>query len=117
MARDPRAYLWDMRDAAQNVQRFIAGATLAEYTANVMLRSAVERQLQNLGEALAKLAKAEPALAMQVRDHGQIIGFRNVLVHGYVTLNHTRVWESIQSDLPALQDNLATLLADQHPPN
>jgi len=105
-----------MADAAQHARRFVAGVTLAEYLASDMLRSAVERQMQNLGEALAQLAKIDPPLAAQVRDHAQIIGFRNVLVHGYVTLNHARGWEAIQIDLPSLQENLETLLSELEPP-
>ena len=105
-----------MADAAQHARRFIAGVTLAEYLANDLLRSAVERQMQNLGEALAQLAKIDPPLATRIRDHAQIIGFRNVLVHGYVTLNHARVWDAVQVDLPGLQDNLKALLTDLGPP-
>ena len=112
MARDPRAFLWDMVDAAQHARRFVAGLSLAEYLANDMLRSAVERQMQNLGEALAQLAKIDPPLAARVRGHAQIIGFRNVLVHGYVTLHHARVWDAVQVDLPSLQENLKALLSD-----
>lgn len=116
MARDARAYLWDMRDAAQQVLRFTAGVSLAEYLGNDMLRSAVERQMQNLGEALAQLTKIEPELAARVHDRAQIVGLRNVLVHGYATLNHARVWETIESDLPALQKNVDALLAHLGPP-
>ena len=117
MARDPRAYLWDMADAAQHARRFVADVSLAEYLANDLLRAAVERQMQNLGEALAQLAKIDPQLAARVRDHAQIIGFRNVLVHGYVTLNHSRVWDAVQGELPSLQANLEALLSDldSHP--
>ena len=115
MARDPRAYLWDMRDAARNVSRFTAGASFAEYLADDMLRSAVERQMQNMGEALAQLARIDPALAARVRDHAQIIGFRNVLVHGYVTLNHRRVWDTLQTQLPGLQSDLEALLLELDP--
>lgn len=110
MRRDPRACLWDMREAAALVLRFVAGMTFAEYIGDDLRRSAVERQMQNIGEALAQLSKIEPQLAAKIADCGKIVGFRNVLVHGYALLDHVRVWDTIQDDLPTLQTQLETLL-------
>ena len=110
MRRDPRAYLWDMREAAALVVSFVAGLTFAEYVADDLRRSAVERQVQNIGEALAQLWKIEPTLAGKIADYDKIVGFRNVLVHGYAVLDHVRVWDTIQEDLPALQVQQENLL-------
>ena len=46
MLRDPRAYLWDARRAAERAGEFVAGRTWREYETDVLLRSAVERQLE-----------------------------------------------------------------------
>jgi uncharacterized protein with HEPN domain len=48
-----------------------------------MLRSAVERQFEIIGEALSQLAKIDPAVAARIPDLRRIVGFRNVLIHGY----------------------------------
>jgi len=37
------------------------------------------------------------------RDGGQIIGFRNVLVHGYDAIDDQIVWQVIQQPLPVLK--------------
>ena len=111
MRRDPRAYLWDIQQGCLNVQSFLHGISLAEYQSKLLLRSAVERQLQNIGEALAQLAKLDPQLAARVPEYRQIIGFRNVLVHGYATLNHDEVWRAIAESLPPLQSAANALLA------
>ncbi|WP_440998063.1 HepT-like ribonuclease domain-containing protein [Arhodomonas sp. SL1] len=63
MQRDPRAYLWDAREAATTVAKFIEGVSETEYLSNQLLRSAVERQLEILGEALGQLEKVSPELA------------------------------------------------------
>ena len=60
MQRDPRAYLWDARQAAERVVEFVAGRTWQEYEADVLLRSAVERQFEVVGEALNKLHQRWP---------------------------------------------------------
>ena len=111
MRRDPRAYLWDIEQGCVNVQSFLSGISLAEYQSNLLLRSAIERQLQNIGEALAQLAKLDPELAARVPDYRQLIGFRNVLVHGYATLNHDEVWRAIAESLPPLHSTANALLA------
>jgi len=50
--RDRRAFLWDMLQAARSVLAFTSGRTFEEYLGDLMLRSAVERQLEIVGEAL-----------------------------------------------------------------
>ena len=54
-----------------------------DYLDNRMLRSAVERQFEIIGEALSQLAKIDPAVAARIPDLRRIVGFRNVLIHGY----------------------------------
>src|SRR5262249_31332353 len=66
MERDPRAYLWDVQQAAGAIERFIAGLDAAGYTQNALVRAAVERQFEIKGEALNQLSKVSPELARQV---------------------------------------------------
>jgi uncharacterized protein with HEPN domain len=115
MRRSAGAFLWDMREAADLVSQFMGSATLETYLADVMLRSAVERQLQNLGEALVQLEKLSPVLAARIPQHRKIIGFRNVLVHAYTTVNHSRVWEVVGTELPTLRATLQDLLNEIGP--
>jgi hypothetical protein len=59
------------------------GKTFADYDADPMLRSAVERQLMIVGEALNRLRRIEPELLASITDSRKIIAFRNILGHGY----------------------------------
>ena len=54
--------LVDALGAIGVAQEFVAGVSLDAYGADKMRRSAVERQLEILGEACARLAKLEPSL-------------------------------------------------------
>ena len=87
MERDPRSLLWDARDSADTIGRFIQGLTLHDYLADDMLRSAVERQFEITGEALRRLEKLRPDLAARIPDVRSAIGLRNVLIHGYATID------------------------------
>src|SRR5262245_12832525 len=82
MERDPRAYLWDVQQAANAIEQFTAGLDAADYAQNALVRAAVERQFEIIGEALNRLSKVSPALARQVPNLREIVGFRNMLIHG-----------------------------------
>jgi hypothetical protein len=73
--RDPRALLWDARASGDAIERFLSGKDFDDYLADETLRSAVERQFEVLGEALAQLSKADPKLVTWIPDAGNAIGF------------------------------------------
>ncbi|MGZ5056956.1 MAG: HepT-like ribonuclease domain-containing protein [Methylobacter sp.] len=110
MQRDPRAYLWDAREAAAAILEFVEGKTFEDYVADRMLRSAVERQFEIIGEALNQLCKIEPHWAKRIPDVPQIIAFRNVLIHGYASVNDLTVWRTIDESLPMLYETVTALL-------
>ncbi len=76
-----------------------------------MLRSAVERQLEIIGEALAQLIRRFPETAAHITRHAEIISFRNILIHGYSFVNDAVVWSIIQTDLPILKNEVAAVSA------
>jgi uncharacterized protein with HEPN domain len=75
---------------------------------NAMLRSAVERQLEILGEACSRLDKLDANWAYTVPDIRLAIGLRNRIIHGYDAVDDAMVYETVQEDLPALRAVLAT---------
>lgn len=115
MQRDARCYLWDALKAAEAIQAFLRGKTYEAFIEDNLLRSAVERQLQIIGEALSQLAKVDPQVASNVAELRRIIAFRNILVHGYAAIDYDTVWRLIQDKLPELQTNLTMLLRAADP--
>ena len=61
-----------------------------------MLRSAVERQFEIMGEAFVGLRRVDPELAAMIPDPRHIVAFRNVLIHGYATVDDRLVWAVIE---------------------
>lgn len=102
--------LEDIRDSAAFIQEAVVGKTLADYHADRLLRRAVERSFEIVGEALNRLTKLDPETVGKIEHASQIIGFRNALVHGYDLIDEDRVWETITKDIPPLIDQVSQLL-------
>jgi len=103
-------YLWDAQRAAGLVAQFTAGRSFDDYLADEMLRAAVERQFEIIGEAFAGLRRLDPAVADSIPDLPRIIAFRNVLIHAYATVDARLVWGVVENDLPGLRTVIAQRL-------
>lgn len=102
--------LEDMRDAAAFIAESTRNAAKDEYEYNRMLRQSVERNFEIIGEAMRRLTDHDAATARRISGHGQIIAFRNILIHGYDLLDHDVVWQVIQRDIPVLLAEVGALL-------
>ena len=112
MRRDARAFLWDIGDAADAIASFTENRSFRDYASDRMLRSAVERQFEILGEAMNQLARIDLALAERIPDFRRVIGFRNMLIHAYDRIDAAVVWRVVEHDLPPLRGAVAALLAE-----
>lgn len=111
MHPDAGKLLWDAQQAAERVARFTAGKTFVEYEADEYFRSAVERQFEIIGEALNQLSRQDPVTATTIAELPRIVAFRNVLIHGYASVDDRIVWGVIEASLPSLRAALGRLLA------
>jgi hypothetical protein len=68
MQRDPRAFLWDVQQAADTILRFVAVLDVRAYAEIELVHSAVERKFEIIGEALGQVAKLDPVLAQRIPD-------------------------------------------------
>ncbi len=108
--RDPEKFIYDALEAARLVEKFTQGKNFPDYVEDDLLRSGVERQLIIIGEALNRLSQLAPDIASGISNFRQIVGFRNIVVHGYDLVEDETVWGIIKSHLPPLHDELETLL-------
>ncbi len=113
MQRERNAYLWDIRNSIELIERFTSGRTIGDYRQDPMLRSAVERQLGFIGEAMSQLTRRLPPTAALISRADQIIAFRNMLIHGYSLVSDEIVWSVIHTDLPDLRNEVDALLTTE----
>jgi uncharacterized protein with HEPN domain len=113
MRLEVKKYLYDIQQAAKLLTQFSQGKSFDDYTKDAMLRSAVERQFEIIGEALSQLSKTDPACAERISEYRRIIAFRNILIHGYAELDNRLVWGVVEAKLPVLYREVTDLLASK----
>jgi len=97
--------LQDVLDAGSAIQGFVAERSVEDYRTDLMLRSAVERQFEIIGEALSRLRRVDLAVLQRLEPYDKVIAFRNIIAHGYDVLDAAIVWQVIQEYLPELLDD------------
>ena len=110
MRLEAKKYLFDIHRAATLLTEFTAGKAFSDYTRDAMLRAAVEREFEIMGEALTQLARLDEELAGQITDYRRIIAFRNILIHGYADVDDRLVWDVVETKLALLHEEINTLL-------
>lgn len=111
MQLEAKKCLEDVRQAAELILQFTADKSFDDYDGEVLLRSAVERQFEIIGEALNRLSKIDPAVASGLPETPRIIAFRNILIHAYDVVDNKVVWDVVQHKLRPLHSYVAGLLA------
>jgi len=112
MRLEAKKYLHDIQQAANRIAEFTAGKTLPEYQGDAMVRAAVERQFEVIGEAISLLARLDEQAVSRISEHRRIVAFRNILVHGYADVDDRLVWDVVESKPPVLRREVDSLLED-----
>jgi uncharacterized protein with HEPN domain len=113
MERKSPKLLEDIRDATAFIRQATENRTLDDYRRDRLLRQAIERNFEIIGEAVGRLAKVDPATAARIGQYPEIIAFRNLLIHGYDLVDDAQVWNVIRLNLPTLEAEATALLAEQ----
>jgi uncharacterized protein with HEPN domain len=88
----------------------VLGRNRDAYGKDLMLRSAIERQLEILGEAVRRPEALDPTLVRQLSEHRRIIAFRNIIAHGYDGIDDDVVWQVVTEKLPILAEEARRIL-------
>ena len=113
MRLEARKYLYDIQHAADLLIEFTTGKTFVDYERDAMLRAAVERQFEIIGEAITQLAKVDEKVVAGIDHYQRIIAFRNVLIHRYVDVDDRLVWNVVETNLPTLARDIKALLEEE----
>ena len=96
-----QAYLLDILIASRKAIEFVSNLTYEDFLASELHQNAVIRPLEIIGEAARKISAETKSKYPQI-PWGEMIGMRNRLIHEYLDVDLSTVWDTIQSDLPDL---------------
>lgn len=80
-----------------------------EYKEKLMLKRAVERDLEIIGEAINRIVKKDPTFENKITDAKSIIGLRNQVIHAYDNISDENIWSILQIHLPKLKGEIEIL--------
>ena len=101
--------LQDIIDAAEDIDRFMAGVSLERLTGDRKTLFAVAKALENIGEAVKQIPAAVRHKYPDV-PWKDVAGMRDVLVHDYFGVDAAIVWKTVHEDLPPLKRRIADIL-------
>ena len=103
--------LLDISNSIENIESFTKGKTYKDYQHDTLLQSAVERQFEIIGEALNRMERVDEEITEKIGEHRKIVGFRNILAHGYDAVSDRVVWDICVNSLSKLKSDI-TILRD-----
>jgi uncharacterized protein with HEPN domain len=112
MPRDYRLYMDDILESCRKIRQFTEGTSFLEFKQNVMMQDAVMRNFEIIGEAVDHLPDEIKSLYHDV-ELAEIVGFRNILAHGYFAVKLETVWSAIEEGLPGLEEKTKALLGEE----
>jgi uncharacterized protein with HEPN domain len=111
MTRQYKDALHDVLDAIKKAQSFVEGIDFDTFQANDEKTFAVTRALEIIGEAVKQIPESERTRYPQI-PWKAVAGMRDKLIHGYYVVSLTRVWETLQRDLPPLAEVVSEMLGE-----
>lgn len=106
-----KAYLWDIREAAREINEFVGGVKFHQFEKNKMLRYAVERQLHIIGEAAHHVSPQFRRKHPEI-NWKRLIELRNIISHEYGETLLNRTWLGATDGLTELIATLDGLLTE-----
>ena len=103
MPPSTRKLLLDITLSCEEISGFIEGKDFEDFTKNRLLQLALEREFEIIGEALARLERIDQEnLTEKIPEYRRIIGFRNIIAHGYDIIDDAALWDFAKNRVPEL---------------
>jgi uncharacterized protein with HEPN domain len=112
MLRDIRMYLFDILNSIDSIFEYLGEKrSFKDYQSNKLLRRAVEREIEIIGEATNRLLRLDPTI--DISDARRIVNLRNLVIHAYDSVDHVVIWGIVDKDLPLLRKQVSELLGNE----
>ena len=110
MERSLKKYLTDILFSIEEIENFMAQRPrqFSVFLSDSMFRSAIERKVMIIGEAMNQALKLDSEL--QISNARKIVSTRNYVVHAYDSLQPDTIWNIVINHIPILKEEVKALL-------
>ena len=105
-------WLYDIKLSIAEIDSFFENTEMNFfiYRDNIMLKRAVERNLEIIGEATNRILKRDENYIEKITGARQIIGLRNQVIHAYDSISDENIWSVLIKHLPVLDTEVKDLI-------
>lgn len=107
-------WLYDIKLAIEEIDSFFETneRNFIAYKQNILLKRAVEREFEIIGEAVNRIIKRDSSFSAKIQDAQNIIGLRNQVIHAYDNISDENIWAIIINHLPKLKSEIDGLIGE-----
>lgn len=112
MAERILKWLYDIQIAINEIEDFMKESSndFHEYEQNIMLKRAIERNLEIIGEATNRVIKADSSFKKKIAGAEKIVALRNYVIHAYDNVSDENIWAILKNHLPKLKPDVDSLI-------
>jgi len=105
-------WLYDIKTAIDEIDGYFVDfpKDFEQYSSNLILKRAVERDLEIIGEAINRILKQEPDFPID--NARKIVGLRNQIIHAYDNISDENIWAIIQKHIPLLKQEVMAFIQE-----
>jgi len=105
-------WLFDIKFAIDEIDSYFENEerNFFEYLRNTMLKRAVERDLEIIGEAVNRIVSRDTIFLEKISNAKAIIGLRNQVIHSYDNISDENIWSILTNHLPKLKIEIENLI-------
>jgi uncharacterized protein with HEPN domain len=106
-------WLYDIKLSIEEIDSFFQHEEkdFFKYRANIMLKRAVERNLEIIGEAVNRIVTRDNSYNEKISNAKSIIGLRNQVIHAYDNISDENIWSILIYHLPKLKSEIELLIS------
>ena len=108
-------WLYDIKLSIEEIESFFVSEkrNFFEYKKNAMLKRAVERNLEIIGEAVNRILKRDSSFKEKISESKSIVGLRNQIIHAYDSISDENIWSVIIKHIPKLKIKVENIINNQ----
>ena len=109
-------WLYDIKLAVEEIDQYFENTNkdFFEYQKNTMLKRAIERDLEIIGEAVNRIIKRDDSFIEKIANAKAIIGLRNQVIHAYDNISDENIWSILINHLPKLMLDIDKLIMENN---